>query len=47
MLQHHPMAYAREAERLSHLARRAALEMDYRNAARLERLANEMKRRAN
>lgn len=38
----HPLAYAREAERLSKLAKRAELEMDYRGAARLQRLAREM-----
>lgn len=43
----HPLAYAREAERLAHLSRRSALEMDYCTAARLARLAEEMKRRAN
>lgn len=41
-----PMAYAREAERLETLARRAWMEMDYRTANRLRRLALDMKRRA-
>lgn len=41
----HPMAYAREAERLSKLARLASAEMDERSAARLRRMALEMKRR--
>lgn len=46
-MQLHPLAYAREAERLARLANLAALAMDYRGAARLERLAADMKRRAN
>lgn len=46
-MQLHPLAYTREAERLTKLSHRAALEMDYRTAARLARLADEMKRRAN
>ncbi len=46
-MQLHPLAYTREAERLAHLSKRAGLEMDYKLAARLQRLAEEMKRRAN
>lgn len=42
----HPMAYAREAERLSKLARMASAEMDERQAARLRRLAREMQQRS-
>lgn len=46
-MQLNPMAYAREAERLEMIARREALSMNYKQASRLQRLAADMKRRAN
>lgn len=42
----HPMAYAREAERLGKMARLASAEQDERAAARFRRLANLMAKRS-
>lgn len=46
-MQLHPLAYLREAERLTKLARLANAVCDPRNARRYAQMALDMKRRAN
>ena len=46
LMQLHPLAYSREAERLAKLARLASAELDVRLAAKYRAMAVEMKRRA-